>query len=210
MIDRHDKAFTLMEMVIAMAITAVIGTAVAGVAMSLSTNYSQNTDYYYNVQSARSAVSYMRDSLRKAKLVTASSGNEVVLWVDSNDDGLINNSEVRYWGVVSGELKELKVVYPSGMGAMDTTLTLSQLTNVATALALLQANAYSNWISLAGDVTSFTVGVEPSAPLATFVKLNLACGSSGQAVDLRTAVAMRAPAAALVSLNNGVYSLGMP
>jgi cytochrome c-type biogenesis protein CcmE len=199
-----------MELMMAAVITTVIGVAVAGVAMSLSTNYSQNLDYYYNVQNARSATSYMRDCLRKAKLVTATSTNTIVLWLDDNHDGQINSSEVRYWGIVSGELQELKIVYPAGLQALDTTLSLSQLTNAASALNLLRANAYKNWSSLASNASNFTVGVEPAAPLATFVKLNLTCGSSSEAIALRTAVAMRADSTALVSLKHGVYSLSTP
>jgi prepilin-type N-terminal cleavage/methylation domain-containing protein len=210
MMHQHKNGFTLVELVMAMAITAVIGLAVAGVAGAISTNYSQNLNYYANVQSARSAMTYMRDSLRKAKLVTASSGNELVIWIDDNQDGRINNSEVRYWGVVSGELKELRVIYPAGMMAMDGTLTLSQLTGTAASLSLLQFNAYKSWTSLAGGVTDFAVGVEPAVPLVKFVKLKLTCGSTSQAIVLRSAVTLRAPAIALVSLSGGVYSLSTP
>jgi prepilin-type N-terminal cleavage/methylation domain-containing protein len=206
----HCKAFTLVELMMAMAITAVIGVAVAGVAGALSTNYSQNMDYYNNVQSARSAMSYMRDSLRKAKLVTASSDDTIVLWLDANNNGRINNSEIRCWMVVSGELKELKIVYPSGMEALDGTVALFPLTLVAAVPALLQANAYKTWTYLAGNVTDFSVGVEPAAPLGRLVKLSLVCGDPGQAINLRTAVALRASSTALVSLTGGVYSLSVP
>jgi len=65
----------------AMSITPVIGIAVGGRA-GRCRRIIRRTGLLLQRQSARFAMSYMRDSLRKAKLVTHKINNEIVLWLD--------------------------------------------------------------------------------------------------------------------------------
>ncbi len=208
MTRQAKQGFTLVEMMMAAAITTVIGLAVAGVASALSQNYQQNRDYYSNVANARTGLSLMRESLLKAKLVPACSDNELVIWLDSNGDGDIQTSEVRYWAISNGDLQELRVVYPPQRQGMDSKLNLSQITSTSAARNLLSANAYKDTSPLANNATSFDVGVEPDAPQANFVKLNLCCGSGSTAISLRTAVQMRADYVSRVSKIKGAWVLG--
>ena len=215
---RHRLGFTLMEMTIAMTITAMIGLSVAGVSMVLgdATEYGEN--FYQSVQTARNVVMKIQKTIRSAKLVTASSSTAMVLWADdTNGDGQINLSETVLLScdTTSGQIRLNRVVFPATMSAqtraaLDVTKTLADLASVNTVTSLITGNAYNTTTVLATDVAAGQFGVWPTAPLSHLVRFQLTVGTGDSAVTLRSAAATRAGLTSRVQMAGNVYVLTAP
>jgi prepilin-type N-terminal cleavage/methylation domain-containing protein len=84
---QYKKAFTLVELLIAMAISAIILTAVATAINGSYINYQQNQDIYNSINGARTALHRMTTELRTASAVgTGSATNICSLITSSGDD----------------------------------------------------------------------------------------------------------------------------
>jgi prepilin-type N-terminal cleavage/methylation domain-containing protein len=213
---RRNTGFTLAEFVMAMAIVAIIGAAVAGVATALSTAYAHSEDFYMDIQNGRMAMLRMQSTARKAKLVTACTPTTAVLWTgDTNGDGQINLSEISMlsYDAAGARLLEYRVVYPADMApatrsALDVVVPLSTLTSVSATQDLLKTNVYVQTTVQADQVLDFRPGVKPAAPLSKIMTFDLKVGTSGNNLELRSACALRADATQYVSTSGpGVYVL---
>ena len=208
------KGFTLVEFMLALSITAIIGLCVASVSYGLSRAYGHNETYYENIQSGRFGVSYVQDTLRRTKLVTATSSTELLLWVGDPDcNGKISNSELVYWKFDSaaGQLKECVVKYPANLkAALDLTQPLSNLTTMSSASAILTSSAYAEWHVLADGVTTFGATVDQAAPKTTYVRIAMAIGQAPEAITLHASVAIRSDSTSLVKQTGGVWVLNAP
>ena len=86
---RNPSGFTLVELVMAISITTIIGLAVAGASMALSTAHAHSESRYGSIETARSAMRRIQSSLRAAALVTYvhSNGHKLGYWAgDENED----------------------------------------------------------------------------------------------------------------------------
>jgi len=194
------SAFTLVELVMAMSITAMTALAVAGATMTLSTAYSRSQDYYQNIQTARATMLRFHSAVCKARLIVAADNNTLVLWDgDTNGDGQINIAELLLIDYDKGtrELREYSVVYPDEMceSLKDTHnvhIPLSSVTAVGAAGTVLGTPPYIQERLVATDVTDFTVATDSAPPLAGMVKLQITVGQGTESITLRSASTMRA------------------
>ena len=219
MIKHGRRGFTLVELVISVAITAVIGSAVAGLAMVLSTASEHGQDRYLSLQTARIAMRNVQDTIRKAKLVTACNGTMMVLWAeDTNGNGKINLTEVALLGRDSSleQIRMHRIVFPDhwseGLKAMlDLQLQLDDLTSVPDVLSWMQGVQYDEVTVLAGDVRAFGISTSPAPPMTDLVGLTMTIGpSEPQAVTLRSAVHLRADVTGRVGIADDEYVLMEP
>ncbi len=217
-IKHGGRGFTLAELVVSVAITAVIGSAVAGLAMALSTASEHGRDRYLSLQTARIAMLNVRGIIRKAKLVTACDGTTMVLWAeDANGNGKINRTEVVLVGRDSSleQIRMHRIVFPDHLpeaakAALDIELELEALTDLNAVLSLLEASLYDQITVLAGDVRSFKVSVSPAAPMTELVGLTITVGPAERAVTLRTAVHLPAEVTDRVGIADDEYVLIPP
>ena len=92
---RKNHAFTLLELVITIAIMSVIGLSVAGVSVALSTAHANSQSAYENIQASRNTLIGIQRVLNRARLIVATDSQTVLYWVgDANGDGAINISEL--------------------------------------------------------------------------------------------------------------------
>ena len=217
-IKHGGRGFTLAELVVSVAITAVIASAVAGLAMALSTASEHGRDRYLSLQTARIAMLNVRDLIRKAKLVTTCDGTSMVLWAeDSNGNGSINLTEVSLVGRDSSleQIRMHRIVFPDHWSeetkaSLDIELELDDLTDLDDVLAVLEASSYDQITVLAGDVRSFNVRVSPAAPMTELVGLTITVGPAERAVTLRTAVHLPADVTDRVGVADDEYVLISP
>ena len=72
---RRRKAFTLVEMVMAISITAITGLAVAGVTVALSNAHAHSETFYQSLRTGHFVMHRLQNGLRCARLVTATNNN---------------------------------------------------------------------------------------------------------------------------------------
>ena len=201
---RRRRAFTLIELMLAMAITVMVSTTVAGVAFALANVYSRGEDYGDALQGGRNFLLRAGTLGRQAKLVTACSSQAVVFWADdANGDNEINRDELvmLYWDRTGGRsVVRMQSVGPHANNPMlrdvvplDKTCRLADVTTL-----LSQYEAYRSNVPLAEDVLDFRVTTDVPPPLTRAVLLEITLGRPERPVVLRSTVTLRADATAQV------------
>jgi len=216
MIKHGRDGFTLVELVISLAITAVIGSAVAGLAMVLSTASEHGRDRYLSLQTARISMLNIQDMIHKAKLVTDCDGTTMVLWAeDSNGNGKINLTEVVLLGRDSSleQIRMHRIVFPDHWSketkaSLDLQLELKDVTSVQDVLSWMVGSQYDEVTVLAGDVRAFSISTSPAPPVTDLVGPMMTIGpSEQQAVTLRSAMHLRADVTDRVGTADDEYVL---
>ena len=211
---------TIAELVLAMAITGVVGLSVSGVFMALSTAQAHSEDHQTYVQTARCTARHVQRILRKAKLIVAADAEGLLVWSeDTNGDGLINISELV--GFVYDEqgkvLEQKRVAFPASMSpatrdALDVHMALADLSDLADLDAKAQSTVPQYYVEelLADNVREFTGELDAAAPLTKTVKLRLKIGTEKRVVTVYACATLRADETTRVGTSGGVYVLTTP
>ncbi len=209
------RGLTLAELVLAMAITAVIGLAVTGVTAAMSNINERAEDYYEYLQSGRVAASRLEEALRSARLITVASGSSIVAWTSNETDKTkINVSEVTkvYLDTDTRQLMQRTTVFPDSMEpstktALDTSVALADLVSANAADDAPPYVQYDVTRVLARNVQEFQVYPDVPTPLTQTVKFRLVIGSYAQTVTQYGAVTLRASKVSRVGVSGGTYVL---
>jgi prepilin-type N-terminal cleavage/methylation domain-containing protein len=95
--DRHEKAFTLVELMVGLMVTSVILSAIATLAFALNKGSTVGSDYASTQAQIRRATVYVSDLVSRCSLICAAPGNDLAIWrSDDNGDGQINLNELVY------------------------------------------------------------------------------------------------------------------
>ena len=188
------RAFTLAELLLGMAITAMIALCIAGVTMVLSTASEQATEFYDSTQTSRVTSRKIEDVFRKAMLVTAMDSTSVVLWSeDTNGDDDINITEmvlIKY-NASDRTLRKYQIVYPAYWpeyyrDSYDYSLYLWDVTDAAYVRNwITNFYGYTKVTVLAEDVQDLQFTASPAAPYSKVISMSLTVGADGQEVPLR-------------------------
>ncbi len=205
--------FTLAELIVSIAITAVIGSAVVGLATALATASEHGGDRYLALQTARMTMRRIQDAIRNAKLVTAASSNSLVLWAeDSNSNGTINVTEIVVVRLANGttEIQTRRIALPEYWSdemktILDVEVKLDDLTSIDQAIWMYGSRVER--VVLAAGVTDFNIQVWPAPPMTELVGLTITAGTGRHAVTLRSAAHPRQVATDLVGIADGKYML---
>lgn len=196
---RGTRAFTLAELVMAMAIMSIIGLAVVGMTMALTDAQEYSGDFYRNVQIARHALRYVQREIPKANLVTAVDSDSLAYWLeDTNDNGGINLTEMRLIAFESGdcEIAEYRIEFPSGWTQFmkdlaDIPLSLAWVTDISNVKSI-RSESYVVRRVLATEVASAAFTASPGPPMTKLLQTEVTIGQGDRRVALRNAVALRA------------------
>ena len=212
----YRRAFTLMECVLALSITAITGLAAAGVSVALANAYERGQAHTESMHSARVVMSRITAMIRKAKLVAAASDDALVLWADdANLDGVINRDELSLlrYDDRNGRLEELKIILSDDMPyeiqvALNPEVSLSVAAQDpdATEVMLSRMPGYATRV-LATDVSELSFDVRPKAPMTTLVKIQSTHGQGDSSVSLSCAATLRAGKTDQVGISKGQYVL---
>ena len=94
---RCTKAFTLVELLIALVVTSIILLAVTTLAFAMSSATQVSDDTTFKEAQLRQARLRIGELIRNCKLICAAPGNDLVVWAaDPNNDGEINIRELVY------------------------------------------------------------------------------------------------------------------
>ena len=195
-------------------VLSVTTLAIAGVSMTLSTTYCNGQQYYQCVQTARIAMKQIQGIINKSKLITASTQNSLLVWVeDTNRDQRINRTEMlslRY-DKQTGEIRTYRVTLPSDLApetktAMDTHIPLSDVTSSTMPSWLQMESMLTNQL-LASNVTDFGLKVSPTAPLANLAEILIKVTSEARSLTLRSGSFLRGDMTRHVGTAGGQYVL---
>ena len=211
----EPKGFTLVELLLGLVITSMIGLTVAGASMVLSNAHFQSQQYYDCLQTARIAMRWIESDIRRSSLVTDVE-NGLMLWEgDTNGDGQINFSELTLitHDSSSGQVTRHRAVFPAGMSqeaivAINTPFPLDQMVQAANSMALwMTSNAYVQSTTLATNVEMLDILPAQEPPMTTRLHIRLVVTEGGQYVTLRSAAKLRADRTEDVYVADGDYIL---
>lgn len=215
---RTDRqlAFTLVELVIAMAITSVIGLSVVVAGSALSAAQSSTDCLSENVQAGRVSMRTIESDIRTAKLVLSSSSTTaLMLWKgDGNGDKAINLDEIVLLEYLADQKLVREVTVTGQTGGLNTVYTLVQAGNFAqirqTMLSATYA-AYCHTRTLAENVGSLSLEVYPAAPpLAKTVLARMQIGPADQRITLTNTISLRSDSTADIKNIKGTLFLRVP
>lgn len=96
--DRHAKAFTLVELMVGLMVTSVILSALATLAFALSSASTAGGDCAYSQAQIRRATVYVSDQIARCRLICAAPDHDLAIWrSDDNGDGRMNLNELVYF-----------------------------------------------------------------------------------------------------------------
>jgi len=209
--QKTKEAFTLLEMTIAITITAITGLSVAGATIALSQAHQDTANFYQSLQTARSAMIRIQKAVNKAELITACTSTVIILWADdTNNDGKINVDELLVLALdaESRQITLYRLVFPTGLAAaLNVEAALADLTDASTVTKMLTDSEYDTSTVLATDVTDFCLTASPAPPMTVMVGIRLTVGVGTTQITLRSAAAPRAAKTARVSLVEGKLTL---
>ncbi|MHC4982560.1 MAG: PilW family protein [Planctomycetota bacterium] len=191
------KGLTLVELTVAMAMTSVIGLAVAGVAIALSVANAHGEDYDQSIQSSRVALMRIDNQVRASALIVSSDWRRFVLWTgDANGNGKINYNELAVisYDTYYDRLRQFQVVFGDACqeGCYNSVFWLRELSNAATVESWIRSSSFCRTTILATDVTNFSFSLSPAPPLSKLVSVDLTVGQGPQALTASATASLRA------------------
>ena len=163
---RRRAAFSFVEMMLALAVTVLIGVVVSGMLMSVS--YGTTSEAQLRRVGTKSALLRLRlnAAVRSSRMVLDQGPEFLVLWMaDTRENGKPNLSEIRRLELDTGDGRFWSNTAPAGLPAADDTqynLT-DDFDAVTTALAGTANFPDQLW---ATDVTGWTLTLDQASPQA--------------------------------------------
>jgi hypothetical protein len=202
---------TIVELLLAMTITGMIGATVMGVTFSLTNACGSGEEYSDALQNGRHLLLRVGTLGRQAKLVTACSPEAVVFWTgDEVGDGEIHRDELVmiYWDRTGGQSTVRMQRVTGGNPLLRDVVSLHAACQLSHVTALLsQYETFRENVPLAEDVLAFRVSTDTPPPLARAVMIEVTLGNPGRPVTLRSTAALRADATAKVGRSGNQWML---
>jgi prepilin-type N-terminal cleavage/methylation domain-containing protein len=192
--NRHQSGLTLLELMLALAITGVIGLGVATMLLATSQGTASRTDLRAAVVKHKTLTGRFDASVRGSTMVLAHGSNYLVLWTgDTNGDGLPRLSELRRveWNTTANANTIVSYKAPSTLAAAsDTAYALSD--NFATITSALKGTSNFPAEVWATGISGWTVTLNhATAANATLVRYRFVTTSSEVSDDIVGAAALR-------------------
>lgn len=197
---RRSSAFTLVELVLAAGITALIGVAIASLFFAVSYGTASRNDMRALVPRQRTITARLDASIRSSKMVLALGSNYVVLWMaDTNSNSAPNLSEIRRieFDSASSSVISYKVTWPSGwsqtmIDAADTQYALTD--DFGSVTAALKGNSYFPSEIWSRSVSSWSLSANKSSvQSATMLSYQITTVSGQSTNALVGAASLRTP-----------------
>jgi len=212
---RTRHAFTIIELTMAIAITAITGLSIAGVAVTISNAYASSSDTHQTLQAGQSVIRNIQAIINKTKLVTSVSKDGIVLWcVDSNEDGQINPSELvaLYYDPQNRQLRTAVLSYSSLdselSNTLDASMPLSWTTNYSFIGSYIKTNNAVVSQPLADNVVAASFQAMPDPPTSVNILVQVTLQETdGDLFTFRSSASTRAGSQSQVAVADGEFVL---
>jgi hypothetical protein len=195
---RRQAALTLAELVISLAITSLIGLAVAGASMALSTGYEHGEEYSDAVTSARVLTRHIQALVARAKLIAAVGNSSLVVWDDADADGRLTESELVliFQHQETREMLEYRIAFPDSwseamIDMMDSQVPLACAVDLYQAYALLAESPYLQVSVLDENTREFSTRTPYSGPINRRIEFTIVTGSEDRTFTIVSGAGMR-------------------
>ncbi len=198
---RKRRGLTLVELILAMTITAMACVAIAATMKATANTWEANQQDDQTLTSARIAIRRLKTIVSNAKLFGHRSVNELVLWAgDENGNFQIEYTEcvmIRY-DPATDQLQLLDIYFPpatpqANIDARNVTFVFADF-SAPQVLTLLNADAYVRTRILADNVVSFTVSTIGQASYMRTAMFSFRLGQDDPSQQFDTVASMRSPA----------------
>lgn len=169
------RAFTLVELLIALAITSVIGAATVSMLFATTRATEVQRDVRGSIIRQQSVYARLKDRVNTALAFLGADDDQVVLWLaDDNEDGFVNLGELGLleYDAANDQLLSYSIEWPGGwsQSQIDGANTqYSNSDNFITRAENAKATGYFPSSVWASDVTAMTFTLDPGAPLTARV-----------------------------------------
>lgn len=194
---RHDKnAFTLVELLLALAVTSIIMMAVITLAFALgAANDSSNNGAEKQAQ-LRYATFRISELIKHCKLICGTPGDDMVIWkADYNDDGEINPGELVYIELGAGrshiKLLEFSPKEPEGNWFTNRTFTIDDIKSGEAKIDLL-AKCENNYTNVLLHCSNSLFLLDTDAPQTQFVSISFGLEEDGIVHDYQINACLQA------------------
>lgn len=193
---RYIKAFTLVELLVAMVVTGIILSAVTTLAFAMSSASRSSDDTAVAEARLRQGRLRITELIRNCKLICAAPGNDLAVWqADTNHDGKINVGELVYIERGDG-LDTLRLCqFPP---AASDVVALQSLT-LATMKAFLVSRYTASSVRLIPSCNNVQFHLDTAPPFTRRVAISFGLSENGAIHPFEVTVALRAWAGNLVS-----------
>ncbi|MFH1416762.1 MAG: prepilin-type N-terminal cleavage/methylation domain-containing protein [Planctomycetota bacterium] len=186
------RAFTLIEMLLAASITAMVAMAGTALVFAISNASQTNRNICDTKNLGHYALSRATRKIRSARAVGTVMPRRVVLWAaDVNEDDELNLNEI---AIISYDNATKKLVYRHLESSSDTTvITEAQFTNATTVRTLLDNAGAENVVWATGIESLDFIGY-PADTETRVVDVHLTILNGEEEVDFRSTASPKAPA----------------
>jgi len=149
---RYENGFTLVELLIAMAVTGIVLTAAATLAYAVGTVNDATDDTAQKQAQLRCVTVRISELIRHSRLVCGTPGSDLALWLtDDNSDGQININELVY--IDAGPGRDRIRLYECN-NSSNPVIALSDIDSVGTSwwLGFYDSETYTALIPQCGNV----------------------------------------------------------
>ena len=218
---RRTNGFTLIETIMSITMTALVGLSVAAASMALSSATSDGDDYFDCIQGGRNAMRQLCSEIEKSRLIvtTDNSGQRLVIWAgDANNNGQIDLTELRMveYDPSTKTVKGYAVVYPPNWSvslreAYDPDLSLAVAASSSVLDRWMVDSSYVQSRTIGTGVESLAFTLPSAGPVSRLVRIRMTVRTGDRDLTLQESVALRAPATGYVTQpDGGAYVLNMP
>ncbi len=219
---RGTQGFTLVETVLAVSITTLVGLAVAGASVALSSATSDGQDYFDCIQGARSTMRQLRAGVQSARLVLGVSNDQTALtsWArDANADGRINLTELAFtqYDAEAKTVTTYTIVFPdtwdpSMLAVYDRAYSLAEMTRSDILNSRFAPDdLYVNARVVGADVEKLAFSLASDGPASGRVRVRMSVRAGDRTITLSESVALRAGAGDYVAkADGGTFALELP
>lgn len=188
----------MIELLIGLAVSAMVLAAAAGLAFAVSHAWSRSEDINTVVTHGRNGLFQISDRLRGARAIGYAYSGLIVFWrEDDNGDGKINESELSLMTVQSGQFVEGRYVFDANVSAATRQANNGEVSRSlftsSTIASRMQSNVYYRTGALAENVDSVTFLLDRAPPMTRMVQVSLRVSVNGLGQVLVCGMAPRAP-----------------
>lgn len=166
---KYKNGFTLVELIVALMVTAIISTAVASLAYALGTVNDSTGQVSESQAQLRYTTVRISDLIKHCRLICATAGDDMAIWrADENGDGKININELVY--ISAGPNRDHIRLYECN-NASNPEITLSDIDPVGTSwwLGFYDSETY---IELVPGCSNVNFQANPAPPRSMFVSVS--------------------------------------
>lgn len=194
------RAFTIVELLVALMVSSIILTAIVTLSYAMSSAYNSTSDMNEKEAHIRYATMRISDLIKYSRLVCKATSDEFVIWrMDDNNDNQINISELTYIETGGGIYLRLLEFDPSPSDDRTYLLSTIQNINLKNWFISKYPETYTTLIS---DCSNMEIQREPDPPYTQLVNISFDIEENGQIRKCQISTALRCSMSSFINVNS--------